>query len=116
MIFAEKFPVLRTARICGEAGSFPYRCQMRWARGGRRFFWGNRANGLAFAAARRTVFAGPVEATALGNVLLQAVTLGHLASLAALRETVRASFAIERYEPQDRAEWEHAAARFAELP
>ena len=73
-------------------------------------------NQFASSATGRTVFAGPVEATALGNVLLQAVTLGHLASLAALRETVRASFAIERYEPQDGAEWERAAARFAELP
>ena len=73
-------------------------------------------NQFAASATGRTVFAGPVEATALGNVLLQAVTLGHLASLSALRETVRASFEIERYEPQDRDEWERAAARFAALP
>ena len=73
-------------------------------------------NQFAASATGRTVLAGPVEATALGNVLLQAVTLGHLASLQALREVVRASFEIERYEPQDQAAWPQAAARFASLP
>ena len=73
-------------------------------------------NQFAASATGCTVHAGPVEATALGNVLLQAVALGHLASLPALREVVRASFAIESYEPQDRSAWQQAAARFAALP
>lgn len=73
-------------------------------------------NQFAASATGRTVHAGPVEATAVGNVLLQAVALGHLASLPALRETVRASFQIDRYDPQDAAAWEHAYARFAALP
>ena len=73
-------------------------------------------NQFAASASGCTVHAGPVEATALGNVLLQAVALGHLASLSALREVVRASFAIDRYEPQDRVGWQEAAARFAALP
>ena len=73
-------------------------------------------NQFAASATGCTVHAGPVEATALGNVLLQAVALGHPASLPALREVVRASFAIERYEPQDRSAWQQAAARFAALP
>ena len=77
---------------------------------------GRLLNQFAASATGCTVLAGPVEATALGNVLLQAVALGHLASLSALREVVRGSFAIESYEPQDRAEWQHAAARFAALP
>jgi rhamnulokinase len=73
-------------------------------------------NQFAASATGCTVLAGPVEATALGNVLLQAVALGHLASLGALREVVRDSFAIESFEPRERAAWKEAAARFAALP
>lgn len=57
------------------------------------------------------VVAGPVEATALGNVIVQAVTLGHLASLSTAREVVRDSFAVETYQPQDTAAWTQAAER-----
>lgn len=73
-------------------------------------------NQFAASATGCTVLAGPVEATALGNVLLQAVALGHLGSLGALRGVVRESFAIESFAPQDRDHWQHAAARFAALP
>lgn len=45
------------------------------------------------------VFAGPVEATALGNVLVQALALGLIPSLAAARELVANSFPLTRYEP-----------------
>jgi rhamnulokinase len=45
------------------------------------------------------VLAGPVEATALGNVLVQAIALGSLSSLAAARELVANSFPLTRYEP-----------------
>jgi rhamnulokinase len=63
----------------------------------------------------RTVFAGPVEATALGNVLIQAIALGHLGSLAELRATVAASFSIDEFRPQDAQEWDDAFARFLRL-
>ena len=47
-----------------------------------------------------TVMAGPVEATALGNVLVQARTLGLIGGdLAALRSVVRATQPLRRYEP-----------------
>ena len=49
-------------------------------------------NQFAANATGRPVLAGPIEATALGNVLIQAIALGHLASLGGLREVVRASF------------------------
>lgn len=55
---------------------------------------------LAADATGRAVVAGPVEATAAGNVLLQAVALGHLASLAEAREVVRRSLEIATYEPR----------------
>jgi len=63
----------------------------------------------------RPVYAGPVEATAIGNCLIQALALGHLESLAALREVVRASFPINTYQPQDAATWEQAHTRFQQL-
>lgn len=61
------------------------------------------------------VLAGPIEATAAGNVLVQAITLGHLPSLEAAREVVRASSEITRVEPRDRVEWERAYGRFLGL-
>ena len=52
-------------------------------------------------AAGRPVLAGPVEATALGNLLVQARTHGALAGdLAALRARVRGATRLDRYEPR----------------
>jgi rhamnulokinase len=62
------------------------------------------------------VHAGPVEATALGNVLLQAIALGQIPSLAAAREMVRASFPIETFTARNSAAWDAAYARFRALP
>jgi rhamnulokinase len=47
------------------------------------------------------VVAGPVEATALGNILVQARAAGMLGSLAEMRELVAGSCPLERYEPAD---------------
>jgi rhamnulokinase len=58
----------------------------------------------------RTVITGPIEATAIGNVLMQAITLGHLGSLAEARSVVRASFTPETYHPSDRGKWDEAYA------
>ena len=49
----------------------------------------------------RTVLAGPVEATAIGNLLIQAMALGDIGSREELRQVVRNSFEIETYEPQN---------------
>jgi rhamnulokinase len=57
---------------------------------------------------RRRVVAGPVEATAIGNVLMQAVALGHLANLVEARAVVRRSFSPEVYEPGLQAGWDAA--------
>jgi len=56
-------------------------------------------NQLAADATGRRVLAGPIEATAIGNVLLQARARGRLNSLADLRTIVRASFPITEYTP-----------------
>ncbi len=63
------------------------------------------------------VIAGPAEATALGNALMQAVATGALGSVAELRRVVHDSFGTESYRPADdsRKAWDRAAARFAEL-
>jgi rhamnulokinase len=50
---------------------------------------------------RRPVYAGPVEATAMGNVLMQARATGRLGSLAEMREIAAASAAPETFEPRD---------------
>jgi rhamnulokinase len=55
-------------------------------------------NRLAAAATGRTVVAGPVEATAAGNILVQAIGAGEVKDLAAAREIVRKSFEIETFE------------------
>ena len=61
------------------------------------------------------VIAGPTESTALGNILVQAIALGHLPSLAAAREVVRHSFDVATVQPQAAAEWEAAYARLEGL-
>jgi rhamnulokinase len=63
----------------------------------------------------RRVVAGPVEATALGNLLVQAVARGHLPDIAAGRAAVAASFEQAIYEPQPSAAWDAALARFDAL-
>ncbi|EMI43119.1 rhamnulokinase [Rhodopirellula sp. SWK7] len=72
-------------------------------------------NQFAANATGRTVLAGPVEATAIGNVLIQAVALGDLESLAAMRDLVRDSFSIDTYKPSESQQWDDAQQRFAKL-
>ena len=66
-------------------------------------------------ACRRVVVAGPVEATALGNILVQAVAHGDLVDLAAGRQAVAASFQQTTYTPRASGDWDAAGARFAAL-
>jgi rhamnulokinase len=61
------------------------------------------------------VLAGPVEATALGNVMVQAIGLGLLGSLADGREVVRRSVEVKTYEPRDAARWDEQYGRFVNL-
>jgi rhamnulokinase len=61
------------------------------------------------------VLAGPSECTGIGNVLVQAIALGRVPSLAAARQIVYRSFPPVTYEPGDPALWEQAYARFCRL-
>ena len=58
---------------------------------------------------------GPVEATAIGNILLQAIGMKHLGSLADAREVVRASFEPEIYEPKHTPDWDEAYSRLQKV-
>jgi len=60
----------------------------------------------------RVVMAGPVEATATGNLMMQAVAAGDVASIAEAREVIRRSFPVETYEPQNTAAWDDAYEKF----
>lgn len=62
------------------------------------------------------VIAGPAEATAIGNILVQAIALGHLPSLAAGREVVGKSFETTRYESRAAVQWDETWRRFVRLP
>jgi len=66
-------------------------------------------------AAGLPVLAGPVEATAVGNLVTQAIALGELGSLEEAREVVRASFEPNIWEPSSSTAWLEAAERFADL-
>ncbi|MCQ2378580.1 MAG: rhamnulokinase [Victivallaceae bacterium] len=63
------------------------------------------------------VIAGPVEATAVGNLLGQAIAAKQVGSLAAARRIVRASFEVSTYSPRAEmtALYREKAAAFAEV-
>jgi rhamnulokinase len=70
---------------------------------------------MAADACRRRVVAGPIEATAIGNVMMQAVSAGVVASIAEAREVIRRSFSVEEYHPQDPDPWDTAQERYRRL-
>jgi len=61
------------------------------------------------------VVAGPVETTVLGNLLSQVRASGQLKSLAEMRDIVRASSDLVRFEPKDKEIWAKANERFLKL-
>jgi rhamnulokinase len=63
----------------------------------------------------RPVQAGPIEATAMGNILMQALALGQVSSLEEAREVVRNSFEVVTYQPQNTSAWEEAYGRYLQI-
>ncbi len=61
------------------------------------------------------VFAGPTEATAIGNIMLQAKALGKVKSLPEIREIVSNSFEVIEYTPSPKLDWEAAFKEFENL-
>jgi rhamnulokinase len=66
-------------------------------------------------AAGRRVVAGPVEATVLGNVLVQAVATGHISNIQQARKAVAESIEQKTYESQRNSGWDDAFCKFKDL-
>ncbi|MDX9880722.1 MAG: rhamnulokinase family protein [Prolixibacteraceae bacterium] len=67
---------------------------------------------LAADATGLPVFAGPAEATATGNILIQAKALEYVKSLGEIREIVRHSFGVIRFGPSGELNWEIPFEKF----
>ncbi|HPW18146.1 MAG TPA: rhamnulokinase family protein [Candidatus Aminicenantes bacterium] len=61
------------------------------------------------------VVAGPAEAAAAGNIMVQAMALGRVSSPAGIRAVIRDSFDLRTYEPAGRAGWDLAYGRLRAL-
>jgi rhamnulokinase len=66
-------------------------------------------------ACQRPVLAGPVEATVMGNLLVQAWAAGEIGSLSEMRDVIRLSTSVKTYKPMDSNLWTDAANRFVQL-
>lgn len=67
---------------------------------------------MAADACGRRVVAGPVEGTAIGNIIVQAVASGDIGSIHEARDIIRSSFAVETFESRDKAQWDDGYERF----
>lgn len=63
----------------------------------------------------RPVCVGPTEGTAVGNLVVQLIALGHLKSLHEARQLIHQSFPLQTYEPQDEAIWQEGYDQFCQL-
>ena len=72
---------------------------------------------FAATACGRPVYAGPVEATALGNIAAQAIALGEIKDMWEARQVIADSFEVKTYEPEadKMAAWDEAYERFLKL-
>ena len=66
-------------------------------------------------ATKRTVSTGPVEATSIGNVVVQGIAMGAIKDLAEGRKIVRDSFEIIDYTPQNTDAWDEAYLKWQEI-
>jgi rhamnulokinase len=72
-------------------------------------------NQLTANACGMTVVAGPEEATAIGNAMVQALGLRVISGMGDAQELIRAAFPIREYRPKDRAAWDAAYQRFKKV-
>lgn len=66
-------------------------------------------------ATHRPVIAGPVEATAIGNLLVQAIALGEIKDMSEARDIIRRSFPTEEYLPKDNELWDEAYQKYTKI-
>jgi sugar (pentulose or hexulose) kinase len=72
-------------------------------------------NQFAANALNRTVITGPIEATAMGNILGQLITLGEILDVETAREIVKNSFDLETYTPTSTMSWDSAYQDYRRL-
>ena len=70
---------------------------------------------MAADACNRPVVAGPIEATAIGNAMMQAIAVGSIDSIAAARQIIAESFAVQSYQPQAPDRWDEPFRKFEQL-
>jgi len=70
---------------------------------------------MAADACRRRVVAGPVEATAIGNLMMQVIASGEVANIAEARQIIRNSFPVQEYTPDNPEPYDEAYERFERL-
>ncbi|MEC0230137.1 rhamnulokinase [Paenibacillus alba] len=66
-------------------------------------------------AIQREVWAGPVEGSALGNLVVQWIALGYIANLREARKLIRNSFPVKTFIPEDGAGWQAAYITFCQV-
>ena len=72
-------------------------------------------NQMTADATGRLVIAGPAEATAMGNAIVQLIALGELGSVGEARAMLSESAELRRYEPRDATAWDEHYPRFCAL-
>ena len=72
-------------------------------------------NQMTANAIKREVVAGPYEATALGNAVIQLISLGALDNVAQARQILSQTVETTQYEPAQTVEWEDAYQRLQAL-
>jgi rhamnulokinase len=113
-------------RCCLESLAFRYRETLGEIRGVYRhpinrihIIGGGAKNGLlcsfAASACKVPVMAGPVEATAMGNIMVQAMAAGLFSSLEEMREVIRKSSVPVVYRPEEPEAWEEAYGLFKRI-
>ncbi|MGF7045631.1 rhamnulokinase [Paenibacillus sp. DS2015] len=66
-------------------------------------------------AIQRPLWAGPIEASAIGNIMVQLVASGQLEDMAAGKDLIRNSFPVESYGPQDSKAWTDAYEKYSQI-
>ena len=61
------------------------------------------------------VYAGPQEATAIGNIMLQAKAAGIVSDIRQMRALIAKSFTPQHFAPQNRQQWDEAYQRYLEI-
>jgi len=72
-------------------------------------------NQLAANATKRCVVAGPAEATATGNIMMQVLASGEAADMREVRQVICRSFPVESYEPLNTDMWDEQYERFQKI-